>query len=236
MTFQFDTSKPSRFACSSLDNKIVSTLPIPTVDTCGSSHNYMFKGVFGNKSFGKNEEAKFNITLQFPVIKYNVLFNGINLLFEFGFTLNTSIKDHLYQKDHVWALSGYKCQNRYGVCLVLTYSNPWKVYFIREEDVKFTEDVHLKTAKASLALVLNRRTKTMSLFTATKTFNIKLGKGTSLPGNDPLWPVFALYEHGDQNVSFPMSATINKDSGFSFDPSSLQPNLFLSKDYKAVSN
>jgi len=236
MTYQFATSKPSHFACSSLDNKRVSTLPVDIVDTCGSGYNFMFQGVFGNKSFGKNKEAKFNITLQFPVKQYNFDLNGGDILFEFGFTLNTSIKDHLYQKEHVWAVSGYKCQNRYGVCLVLTYSNQSEVYFVSKEDVIFTEDVHLKTAKASLALILNRRTMNMSLFTASKTLNIKLGKGTSLQANDTVWPVFAIHEHGDQNVSFPMAATINSDSGFSFDPSSLQPNLFLSEDYNSVSN
>ena len=208
MAYQFDTSKPSHFACSSLDNTMVSTMPVDTVDTCGSGYNYMFHGVFGNKSFGRNEEAKFNITLQFPVQKYNVKlsemklvfefgFTEMKLVFEFGFTLNTLIKDNLYQKEHVGAVGGYKCQNRYGVCLVLTYSNQSQVYFVREEDVKFTEDVHLKTAKASLALVLNRRTMTMSLFTASKTFNIKLGKGTSLQANDTVWPVFAIHEYGD---------------------------------------
>jgi hypothetical protein len=77
---------------------------------------------------------------------------------------------------------------------------------------------------------------TMSLFTASKTFNIILGKGTSLQANDTVWPVLALHERGDHKVYRPLSATINKDSGFSFDPSSLQPNLFLSEDYFSVSN
>ena len=122
------------------------------------------------------------------------------------------------------------------MCLVLTYSNQSQVYIVSKEDVIFTEDVHLKTAKASLALVLNRRTMTMLLFTASKTFNIKLGKGTSLQANDTVWPVLVFHEYGDQIVSLPMSATINKDSGFSFDPSSLQPNLFHSEDYNSVSN
>jgi hypothetical protein len=48
-----------------------STLPVDIVDTCGSGYNFLFQGVFGNKSFGKNEEAKFIITLQIPVQKYN---------------------------------------------------------------------------------------------------------------------------------------------------------------------
>ena len=43
MTYQFDTSKPSHFACSSLDNTIVSTIPVNIVDTCGSGYNYMFQ-------------------------------------------------------------------------------------------------------------------------------------------------------------------------------------------------
>ena len=236
MTYQFDTSKPSHFVCSSLDNKRVSTIPIHIDDTCELGYNFMFQGVFGNKSFGKNEEAKFNITLQFPVPKYNFELSEMELVFEFGFTLNTFINDHLCQKEHVWAVSGYKCQNRYGVCLVLTYSNQSEIYFVGEENIIFTNDVHLKTAKASLALVLNRRTMTMSLFTASKTFNIILGKGTSLQANDTVWPVLALHERGDHKVYRPLSATINKDSGFSFDPSSLQPNLFLSEDYFSVSN
>jgi hypothetical protein len=236
MTYQFDTSKPSHFACSSLDNKIVSTLPVDIVDTCGSGNNFLFQGVFGNKSFGKNEEAKFIITLQIPVQKYNFDLNERDILFEFGFTLNTFIKDHLYQNEHVWAVSGYKCQHRYGVCLILTYSNQSEVHLVSEEVVLFIEDVHLKTAMESFAIVLNRRTMTMSLFTGSSTFEIKLSKGTSLQANDTVWPVLAFHEHGDQSVSFPISATINKDSGFSFDPSSLQPNLFLSEDYNSVSN
>ena len=236
MTYQFDTSKPSHFACSSLDNKIVSTLPVDIVDTCGSGNNFLFQGVFGNKSFGKNEEAKFIITLQIPVQKYNFDLNERDILFEFGFTLNTFIKDHLYQNEHVWAVSGYKCQHRYGVCLILTYSNQSEVHLVSEEVVLFIEDVHLKTAMESFAIVLNRRTMTMSLFTGSSKFEIKISKGTSLQTNDTVWPVLAFHEHGDQSVSFPISATINKDSGFSFDPSSLQPNLFLSEDYNSVSN
>ena len=236
MTYQFDTSKPSHFACSSLDNKIVSTLPVDIVDTCGSGYNFLFQGVFGNKSFGKNEEAKFIITLQIPVQKYNFDLNERDILYEFGFTLNTFIKYHLYRNEHVWAVSGYKCQKRYGVCLILTYSNQSEVFLVSEEVVLYTEDVHLKTAMENFAIVLNRRTMTMSLFTGSSTFQIKLSKGTSLQANDTVWPVFALHEHGDHNVYRPLSATINKDSGFSFDPSSLQPNLFLSKDYNSVSN
>ena len=236
MQYQFSTSKPSHFACSSLDNKTVSTIPVDSIDTCGSGYNYMFQGVFGNKSFGKNEEAKFNITLQFTVPKYDFKFPEMKLVFEFGFTLNTLIKDRPYINEHVCAVSEYKYQNRYRVCLVLTYSNQSVVYFVSKEDIIFTEHVYVKTAKASLALVLNRTTMNMSLFTASKTLNIKLGKGTSLQANDTVWPVFAIHEHGDQHVSFPMTATINNDSGFSFDPSSLQPNLFLSEDYNSVSN
>jgi hypothetical protein len=51
----------------------VSTLPVDIVDTCGSGYNFLLQGVFGNKSFGKNEEAKFIITLQIPVQKYGHL-------------------------------------------------------------------------------------------------------------------------------------------------------------------
>jgi hypothetical protein len=46
--------------------------------------DFLFQGVFGNKSFGKNEEAKFIITLQIPVQKYNFDLNERDMLYEFG--------------------------------------------------------------------------------------------------------------------------------------------------------
>jgi hypothetical protein len=47
----------------------------------------------------------------------------IQLVFEFGFTLNTIIDNYVYQKENVWAISGYACCNRYDVCLILIFAD-----------------------------------------------------------------------------------------------------------------
>jgi hypothetical protein len=85
-------------------------------------------GVFGNKSFTVEEKARFVLTLTYQEHDFDVHDSKVEnkLVFEFGFTLNT-IEDYLYQKENMWAISGYKCHNIYNVCLILTYPSQLNV-------------------------------------------------------------------------------------------------------------
>lgn len=238
MTYQFDTSKPGHFACSSFDHKVVSTMPLAAgVLRCGPG-KFAHMGVFGNKSFAVEEKAKFVLTLTYQEHDFYVQDNEveIELVFEFGFTLKTIVEDYLYQKENVWAISGYKCHNRYGVCLILTYPNQSNVnihqsLWLGHEDSVFTKNSNSATVMGRLTLVLNRQTLTLSILTISQTFHFDLIDDKQLNGN--VWPVFLIHE---QNGVLPLSAKIGKNSRFSYDPSSLSPNLFLSKDNNTISN
>jgi hypothetical protein len=78
------------------------------IDRCGPG-KFAHWGVFGNKSFAVEEKAKFVLTLTYHEHDFDVQDNevDIQLLFEFGFTLNTVIKDYLYQKENVWAIQTF---------------------------------------------------------------------------------------------------------------------------------
>ena len=100
MTYQFDTSKPSHFACSSFDHMVVSTMLLTAgVFRCGPG-KYAHWVLFGNNSFAVEEKAKFVLTLTYQEHDFYVHDTdvGKKLVFEFGFTLNTIIEDYVYQK------------------------------------------------------------------------------------------------------------------------------------------
>ena len=238
MTYKFDTSKPSHFACSSLDHKVVSTMPLAAGEyRCGPG-KFTHGGVFGNKSFPVEEKARFVLTLTYQEHNYYVHDNEVEnkLLFEFGFTLNTVIKDYLYEKENVWAISGYKCPNVYDVCLKLTYPNQSNVnahqsLWLGHEYSVFTENYNSGTVMGRLTLVLNRKARTLSILTKSQTFHVDLIDDKQLNGN--VWPVFVIHEN---NGVLPLSAKIGKHSRFSYDRTSLPPNYFLSEDNNTISN
>ena len=238
MTYQFDISKPSHFACSSFDHMVVSTIPLSAgVYRCGPG-KFAHWGVFGNKSFAVEEKAKFVLTLTYQEHDFYVQDNPleIQLVFEFGFTLNTIVENYLYRKENVWAISGYKCHNRYDVCLILTYPNQSNVnthqsFWLGHEDSVFTKNYNSGTVMGRLTLVLNRQTLTLSILTKSQTFHFELIDDKQLNGN--VWPVVLIHEN---NGVHPLFAKIGKNSRFSYDPSSLPPSLFLSEDNNTISN
>ena len=238
MTYQFDTSKPSHFACSSFDHKVVSTMPLSVgVYRCGPG-KFAHWGVFGNKSFAVEEKAKFVLTLTYHELDFYLQNNEVEtqLIFEFGFTLNTIIEDYIYQKENVWAISGYKCHNSYDVCLILTYPNQSNVnthqsLWLGHEDSVFTKNYNSGTVMGRLTLVLNRKTRTLSILTKSQAFHFDLIDDKQLNGY--VWPFVLIHEH---TGGLPLSAKIGKNSRFSYDPSSLPPNYFLSEDNNTISN
>ena len=236
ITYQFDISKHGHFACSSFDHKVVSTRPRGAgVYICGpgmSTH-----GVFGNKSFTVEEKARFVLTLTYQEHDFDVHDSKVEnkLVFEFGFTLNT-IEDYLYQKENMWAISGYKCHNIYNVCLILTYPSQLNVnihqsLWLGYEDSVFTKKYNSGTVMGRLTLVLNRKARTLSILTKSRTFHFDLIDDKQVNGN--VWPVFLIHEI---KGVFPLSAKIGENSRFSYDPSSLPPTYFLSEDNNTVSH
>ena len=193
MTYQFDTSKPSHFACSSFDNRVVSTMPLAAgAFRCGPG-KFAHWGIFGNKSFAVEEKAKFVLTLTYQEHDFYVHDTEVEkkLVFEFGFTLNTFIEDYLYQKEHVWAISGYTCRNRYDSCLILTYPNQSNVnthqsLWLGHEYSVFTKNYNSGTVMGRLTLVLNRKARTLSILTKSQTFHFDLIDDKQLNGY--VWP------------------------------------------------
>jgi hypothetical protein len=217
---------------------VVSTMPLSAgVYRCGPGR-FAHWGVFGNKSFAVEENAKFVLTLIYQEQHFDVHHTEVEkkLLFEFGFTLNTIIEDYLYQKENVWAISGYKCYNRYDVCLILTYPNQSNVnthqsLWLGHEDSVFTKNYNSGKVMGRLTLVLNRKARTLSILTKSQTFHFDLIDDKQLNGY--VWPFFLIHEN---TGGFPLSAKIGKHSRFSYDPSSLPPNYFLSEDNNTISN
>jgi hypothetical protein len=122
------------------------------------------------------------------------------------------------------------------VCLILTYPNQSNVntqqsLWLGHEDSVFTKNNNFKTVIGRLTLVLNRQTLTLSILTKSQTFHFDLIDDRKL--NENVWPVFVIHQY---TGVLPLFAKIGENSQFSYDPSSLPPNVFLSENNSTVSN
>ncbi|XP_071128235.1 uncharacterized protein [Mytilus edulis] len=220
---KFNTQVTSQFACRSADNQTVATKPSENM-SCGSTRRlYKYAGVFANTSFLPEQESSIEFSIKFKQMSLKAKEYDDLLIFEFGLT-NDSISTKLLSPS-IFAVSGFSCQNKFGVCLSIG-----NILLIESKDI-FKSETNSYFAEGRF--ILNYQPSTLTLlflakFSQSKT-TIELYRIQPFKLRGTLWPVFAAYETNS------VSMTI-KTNQVGFDRFTLYPNLYISDDNKTMSN
>ncbi|XP_076101200.1 uncharacterized protein LOC143070990 [Mytilus galloprovincialis] len=189
------------------DSDYKENVPPRFVCLSATSTNNLYKCVFGNRSLSSQFTDKINIIIRFKLLYPEIADDG-KIFLEFGLTTLTSSRRDIIVR-------GQRCIEESGLCLYVLDDIWTKLENVAYEQMSeyVQVGITLELHQSNFVLLSNSA-------------NIFISKTSNSLSIDKLYPVFGFYNTHLINIS----QTIFSKNDISFDGTTVDPHLFISKD------